>query len=233
MGKVQLIHTENLAVGYQIGQALIEVAELTVFEKEICAFMGVNGSGKTSLFKTISGLLPPLNGQLTYKGGNHPNELISYVQTGRNANQNMLVVEFLELGAYRRSDWLGRLSKSDKQAVESWADRFDLKAFFNRRLYTLSDGQYQRMQICQAAITGSPVLILDEPTAFLDFKARDHLMNLLKDLSVQEKFSILISTHDFEFAVAIADKHLLIKENSLKEISGDGCSVVDLKQQLS
>lgn len=233
MENSNLIETKRLSIGYRKKEELLGNVSISFGSSEIWSLLGENGTGKTTLFKTLMGLIPALDGELFYKNALNPMDLISFVQTGRQANQNMLVSEFLDLGAYRRSDWLGRLNESDKKRVQVWAERFSLNPLLQRKLHTLSDGQYQRMQICQAIIAGNPLLILDEPTAFLDFKARDALLELLLNLNREEDLSILCATHDFDFAVKLTDNHLLIKHRKIEALRKAAIQSDQLKAQLS
>lgn len=186
---------------------------LSLLPGELVCLIGPNGAGKSTLLRTLSGLQPPLCGHVLIEGQRvatlSPLELarrLSIVLTER-VNVGMLSVQALvALGRYPYTDWMGRLSDADRELVE-WAIRsVGAGALRMRHVTELSDGERQKVMIARALAQQPHVMVLDEPTAFLDLPRRVEIMSLLHTLAAETGTAIVLSTHDLELALRTADR---------------------------
>jgi iron complex transport system ATP-binding protein len=233
--KGDIISCHGLNIGYPGHPKLVSDLDWMIECEQTWALLGRNGSGKSTLFRCLSDIQKPLNGELKPVGAyanRHLNDLVRFTPTGRTANPNMTVRQFIELGAYKRSDWLGRLNEKERKKVSSWSERSGIYNWIDRKIGTLSDGQFQRIRICQALISEAPVLLLDEPTASLDFKGREEVLELLSTIQAETGIALVFSTHELDLAARFAHRFLLLSGNGLYEILEAPQNAEDLKRQL-
>ncbi|HXD78981.1 MAG TPA: ABC transporter ATP-binding protein [Puia sp.] len=215
-----LLAAHGLQTGYGAGSSAIVVArELPALELKagrLVCLLGPNGSGKSTLLRTLAGLQPTLAGEITIAGlaDRSPSALakkISLVLTDRVRGNHLTVYTLVALGRYPYSGWLGSLHAADKAKV-GWAlQTADVEALKDKPIHTLSDGQYQKVMLARALAQDTPVLMLDEPTAHLDLPSRIRLMRLLHGLSRDTDKAILLSTHELDLALQIADEVWLLQ----------------------
>ena len=197
--------------------AVIERGELT-------CLLGANGAGKSTLLHTLSGFLPKLSGDIEIMGkkiGEYSDEemakVISVVLTEKCDLRNMTVEEMVALGRSPYTGFWGTLKKGDKEIVAAAIAGVGIEALTYRMMHTLSDGEKQKVMIAKALAQETPVIFLDEPTAFLDFPSKVEMMQLLHRLSRETGKTIFMSTHDLELALQIADKvWMMDKESGVK-----------------
>jgi iron complex transport system ATP-binding protein len=215
-----LLRTIDLQTGYGSGakRTLVsgQLPELEIHAGQLICLLGPNGSGKSTLLRTLAGLQPVLGGAVEIAGLRDwtPAGLarqISLVLTDRVRGNNLTVSALVALGRYPYSGWLGGLSAEDQAAVEWAIDAAGIQALRNRKVHTLSDGEAQKMMLARALAQDTPILMLDEPTAHLDLPSRIHLMRLLHRLARQTKKGILLSTHELDLALQIADEVWLLQ----------------------
>jgi iron complex transport system ATP-binding protein len=180
----------------------------------IC-LLGPNGSGKSTLLRTLAGLQPVLGGTIHIAGTTKgtPAELarkISLVLTDR-VRGNLTVHSLVALGRYPYSGWLGVLDESDNAAIEWAIEATGIGALRDRKVYSLSDGESQKIMLARALAQDTPILMLDEPTAHLDLPSRIRLMRLLHQLARQTRKGVLLSTHELDLALQIADEVWLLQ----------------------
>jgi len=209
------LRTIDLAVGYRGRRTPIVVLErlnLSVKAGELVCLLGPNGTGKSTLLRTVSRIQPALADAVE----------IDNVESGRlsrlNLARRLRVVlterpvvgalpasRLVELGRYPHLDWYGRLTPKDHEIVE-WAIRaVAAEHLASRDCSSLSDGERQRFMIARALAQEPSILLLDEPTAFLDVPSRVQVMGLLRRLARDENLAIVVSTHDLELALRMAD----------------------------
>lgn len=209
------LHAQDLAVGYtsrRAACAVLEHVNVTVAHGEFVCPLGPNGIGKSTLLRTLAGMQSPLGGSVHLDGFDlqhlDPMERarrLAVVLTERVAVEALSVRRIVELGRYPHSNWLGGLSQHDLNAVD-WAIRtVRAEHLAGRDVSQLSDGERQRVMIARALAQEPTVLVLDEPTAFLDVPSRVELMGLLRRLSVEHGLAVVVSTHDLELALRMAD----------------------------
>ena len=214
----------NAAIGYRNGKQVVTVvdainAELRV--GEVVALIGMNGAGKSTLLRTLSAYQPPLCGNVQFEAGEittlSSRELahcVSVVLTENNF-ADLMVDELVSLGRTPYTGFLGRLKSADKAIVSKALERMGVSHLARRRVSELSDGERQKCLIAKAIAQETPLMLLDEPTAFLDFRSKVQLFRMLRTLAVTEDKAIVISTHDVEMALRFADKLWLISDGSL------------------
>lgn len=224
MGKAAVI-LKNLTIGYNSKQeANILAGNLNTSLNigETVALIGNNGCGKSTLLRTIAGFQKPLTGVVELEGKNISSisikdkaRLISYVSTEIINVSNMRVIDLVRLGRYLDSGWWGSLSSEDKSFVDHCIKITGMKGFEERLLQSLSDGERQRAMIARALAQDTRVMILDEPTAFLDIRNKYEIIHLLNTLASENGKIIIYSTHDFNIAMSLSDKIWYIKNNAL------------------
>ncbi|MBO4985597.1 MAG: ABC transporter ATP-binding protein [Bacteroides sp.] len=221
------IRINKLSIGYRTKEGEKQVA--TGICADICAgeltcLLGENGVGKSTLLRTLSAFQPKLDGQVCIQGkelseytDKELSHLIAVVLTERPDVQNLTVREMVGLGRTPYTDFWGRLAEADEAMVDEAMKLVGITALHTRMVHTLSDGERQKVMIAKALAQETPIIFLDEPTAFLDFPSKVEMMLLLRRLSRQTGKTIFLSTHDVELALQIADKLWLMSRS--KEIS--------------
>ena len=184
--------------------------------------LGINGAGKSTLLRTIAGFQPALSGSILYEDTLlqklRPRELarvISVVLTSRPTAEALTARLVVETGRMPYSTLLSRPTPEDNQAINRAVELTQTQALLPRFVNTLSDGERQRIFIAKALAQDTPIILLDEPTAFLDFPTKVHTFKLLARLAHKEGKSILISTHDVEMALHFADTLWLLSRQGI------------------
>ncbi|WP_185154628.1 ABC transporter ATP-binding protein [Dysgonomonas sp. 511] len=229
MSKKVVISAESISIGYSTTKKgdrniLYNNLNFDLYQGELVCLLGANGAGKSTLLRTISTSQPVLNGQISLYEKNivsYSNKDISrnigLVLTEKTSTGGLLVRELVELGRYPYTSFFGRLGKTDNEIVSK--AMYDVGIGHKAESYVaeLSDGERQKVMIAKALAQECPIVILDEPTAFLDIESRIEIMNLLHHLAVSQDKTILLSTHDIDVALLLADRlWLLSKENGLR-----------------
>ena len=211
-----MIRLEELTIGYG-DRLLIEACCAEIRPGRLTALVGRNGTGKSTLLRTIAGLGTPLSGRI-FIGGHplntlSPRELaeqVAFVTTERMRIADLRVKDLVALGRSPYTNWIGRLAKADRQIVEQSLLSVGLAGYEERTLDRLSDGECQRAMIARALAQQTPVILLDEPTSFLDMPNRYELCTLLRRLAHEQQKSILFSTHELDIALSLCDDIALI-----------------------
>jgi len=227
MKREETIRISGLSIGYTGKHGVKTVSEGisdTLRNGELTCLLGENGAGKSTLLRTLSGFLPPLSGEIFILGkplkSYKEKELatvIGVVLTEKNNLQNMTVEELVGMGRSPYTGFWGRLSAEDRRKVFSSLDMVGIAALRDRLVQTLSDGERQKVMIAKALAQETPIIFLDEPTAFLDYPSKVEILHLLRRLSREMQKTIFLSTHDLELALQIADQlWLMAKGRGLK-----------------
>lgn len=220
------IQLNDVATGYSGGNKQVIIAnhlDSQLFSGELTCLLGSNGAGKSTLLKTIAGFQPPLAGTITLMGRElteyKPAEIgktIGVVLTEKNSAPDMTLRQVVELGRSPYTGFWGRLSATDRGIVSQAIATMGLTHLENRVISTLSDGERQKIFIAKAIAQQTPIIILDEPTAFLDYPSKVEIMQLLRTLCHTAGKTIFLSTHDLDLALQMADRiWLLDKEIGL------------------
>lgn len=210
------IELRQLTLGYG-ERILLDKVNATIAGGELVALLGRNGTGKSTLLRAIAGLEPAMNGEIRLCGSPlqslSPRQLaqtVSFVTTEKVRIANLTGREVVGLGRAPYTDWLGRLQPSDCEVV-SWAiEAVGMSALADNSMDRLSDGEAQRMMIARALAQQTPIVLLDEPTAFLDMPNRYELCTLLRRLAHDAQRCILFSTHELDIALTMCDSIALI-----------------------
>lgn len=231
MTKQAIISAENIGIGYtktkhRSETALYEDLSFKLYSGELVCLIGSNGAGKSTLLRTISSSQPALNGKIFLDGKDiisysekELSRLLGLVLTDKTSAGGLLVRELVELGRYPYTGFFGQLDKGDKLIVEKAMTDVGIIHKAETYVAELSDGERQKAMIAKALAQECPVVLLDEPTAFLDIESRIDIMNLLHNLAMYQGKTILLSTHDIDLALLLADRlWLLSREKGL--ISG-------------
>ena len=210
----------ELAVGYSAktsGTVVLEGLNLKVSAGELVCLLGPNGIGKSTLLRTLSKVQPALSGAIEIDGA--PLDSLTLAELARHVGvvltERPLIgalpaYRLVELGRYPHLNWLGQMTARDRQVVDWAIDAVSVRHLAGRDSNTLSDGERQRFMIARALAQEPSILLLDEPTAFLDVASRVELMGLLRRLAQEEGLAIIASTHDLELALRMADTVWLI-----------------------
>ena len=213
----RVLHTEKLEIGYENGKPARKVVsrdlDLELRQGEFVCLVGPNGAGKSTLLRTLTGLLPALSGEInlddkpisSYSRKELAQQL-SVVLTTPIEVGAMTVRELVSMGRFPYTGLFDRMSDHDWHVVDEALEMVGIKGFGERMVHKLSDGERQRVMIARALAQEPQVLVLDEPTAYLDLPGRVAVMSLLHELARDHGKTILTSTHDLDQALRIADK---------------------------
>ena len=192
---------------------------------ELVCLLGPNGAGKSTLMRTLAGMQLPLDGKVQLESKDihalAPSELakhLSIVLTERIDAGNLSAYELVSLGRYPYTDWAGQLSAADHEIVRKAIDTVSAGPLSHRSVNELSDGERQKVMIARALAQEPTVMLLDEPTAFLDLPRRVEVMNMLRDLARLNNCAILLSTHDLDLALRNADRIWLLQNDGTMHI---------------
>lgn len=204
-----MIKLIDLSIGYTDSAPVVRSIDAELSIGQFCCLLGRNGAGKSTLLKTLTGLLAPLSGHCI-----RPRQ-VAIVLTQMPDLQNTTVLEMVAYGRLNTTGWMGRLKESDFAAADKAIVAAGIEALKDRLFCTLSDGEKQKVMIARAIAQEAPVLLLDEPSAFLDYPSRRELYSLLVRLAHEQQKCILLSTHDVEMAQQHADQLWIIKAGQL------------------
>ncbi|MBO4850725.1 MAG: ABC transporter ATP-binding protein [Prevotella sp.] len=212
---METVRLESLTIGYASRKNRKVVAtDMTATLHSGCmtCLIGPNGVGKSTLLRTLSAFQPPLSGRvliherdLVTLSEKELARLIGVVLTYRPDVRNMTVEEMVSLGRSPYTGFWGTLSSEDHEKVREAISLVGIEPLAPRMIQTLSDGERQKVMIAKALAQETPVIYLDEPTAFLDYPSKVEMMQTLHHLSRTAEKTIFLSTHDLELALQIAD----------------------------
>ena len=217
MERIYTIELHDVTLGYG-ERVLMADANVGFGWGELTALVGRNGTGKSTLLRTIAALARPQKGYITI-GGKDSAELsmrevasrIAFVSTEDVRVQNLHVWDVVSLGRAPYTNWVGRLTEEDKTKVRESLRLVGMEAFAEASMDSLSDGERQRVMIARALAQDTPIILLDEPTAFLDLPNKYEICLLLKKLAHKEGKCILFSTHDLSIAIELCDTIAVIE----------------------
>lgn len=232
---MSILSAKDLTVGYRKGNStspVISGLNLSLSRGKLVALIGANGIGKSTLLRTLVGNQPPLEGEVSISGirigeisRKNLSLLLGIVNTERTQAGALTVREVVSLGRQPYTGFLGILSKNDKSIVEKAMQDAGILHKASSFLAELSDGERQKVMIAKALAQCTPIIILDEPTAFLDVASRMETMLLLHNLAHKQNKAVLLSSHDLSQSMMLADE-LWVVTNDQKIISGNTEDVV-------
>ena len=220
------VEIRNLSIGYKTGNSFKPVFEnlyADISGGKLTCLLGANGVGKSTLLRTLCGFLPKLAGEIHLLGktidaysGKELAQIIGVVLTEHPNVGDLSVTELIGLGRSPYTGFWGRLNSIDETVVENVIKQIKIEELVNRQVLTLSDGEWQKIMIAKTLAQETPLICLDEPTAFLDFPSKVEIMRLLLNLTRQAGKTVFLTTHDVELALQIADTiWLMDKKNGM------------------
>ena len=221
-----VINLSQLSVGYSLSHPVISDINLELRSGQLACLIGENGIGKSTLLKTLTGFLPKLKGSLLL--GDRDIESFSQRELARQVSivltqkpdvQNLTIEEIIGLGRSPYTGFFGRLRAEDRKVVDDAIATMGIEKLRGRMIQTLSDGERQKVMIAKALAQETPIILLDEPTAFLDFPSKAETFQSLQRMAHERDKLILLSTHDLELAVRFADSLLEVKKGTLQAVS--------------
>ncbi len=220
---MELLRTEKLNVGYG-KKIIIENVEISISAGEIMTLIGPNGSGKSTLLRSIAAQLKPLGG-IVYIGGERQDKLgerelsqhMSVMLTERLQTEMMNCREVVESGRYPYTGMLGFLSDKDRQCVEESMKLLHTEELAECDFTQISDGQRQRVMLSRAICQEPEILILDEPTSFLDERHKLELLSMLKMLAKKRNIAVIMSLHEIDLAQKISDTSVCVKNGIIAD----------------
>ncbi len=216
-----MIRVSHLTIGYG-SVAILKDLSFEIDPGECLLLAGPNGCGKSTLMRTLAGVLPPIEGSLPAPSGTdgdagkgfHP----VLIPTGIPKVRGFTTEEFIRTGCYTETDWRGAFPPAKERKMEKAADLLGIRPLLNRDIATLSDGQFQLACIATGLTRRCDLLLLDEPTAFLDVDNRIMVLRALKRAASEAP--VLFSSHDIQDAAPLADRIFAISPEGALEISG-------------
>ncbi|MFR6557683.1 MAG: ABC transporter ATP-binding protein [Alistipes putredinis] len=211
-----MIRLNDLTIGYG-HRILLQHASATIPAGELVALVGRNGTGKSTLLRAIAGFGERLGGEIRLDGHSletlSPQQLATTVElrhhgTGPHSQPAVRRCRSPRTGPY--TNWIGRVQEQDKAIVERSLELVGMAAFAGKTMDRMSDGECQRVMIARALAQDTPIILLDEPTSFLDLPNRYELCTLLRRLAHDHRKCILFSTHELDIALSLCDSIALI-----------------------
>ena len=211
-----MIQLSNISLAF--GERTLIEGATTRFEcGEMVALLGRNGTGKSTLLRAIAKLGEVAQGEIIVDGKAIFDidirtfaRLVAFVNTERIDIDSMRAYDLVAIGRSPYTDWMGRLTKEDREIIERSMQITGVDKLADRMVETLSDGECQRVMIARALAQDTPVILLDEPTAFLDLPNRYELCTLLSRLAHNEGKLIVFSTHELDIALSLSDSIALV-----------------------
>ena len=220
------ITLQNLSIGYRskrnASRVIASAINASLQSDELTCLIGSNGVGKSTLLRTLAGFQPPVEGEIllhgkslsTYSAQEMAKE-VSVVLTSPLDIAQLSVFDVVGMGRAPYTGFFGTLSSSDKQVIAEALQQVGISQLAPRNIQELSDGERQKVMIAKALAQQTSLIILDEPTAFLDFPSKVEILQMLRRLAHEQHKSILLSTHDVELALQLSDCLWLMEPGSL------------------
>lgn len=208
--------TEQMSVGYQ-GKSLIRDIEIGIHKGEILTLIGPNGAGKSTILKSIAKQLKIINGvvyldkkELNHMSGSELSQRMAVVFTEKMKTELMTCEDVVATGRYPYTGHFGILSKEDYAAIEEAMELVHVTEIRNQDFTRISDGQRQRVMLARAICQEPEIIILDEPTSFLDVKYKLEFLSVLQELRIRKGLTVIMSIHELELAERVSDKILCV-----------------------
>ena len=213
----EFIKAENLTIGYG-KRIVVSGIDFTLEKGQILSLIGPNGAGKSTLIKTISGEIPAIEGNLYEKGDNllqisaqKRARLMAVMGPMEKISEKITCRQVVSLGRYPYTGFFGKLSGRDMEVVTECMEKTGSLEIADCDINEISDGQRQRVLLARALCQQPQILVLDEPTSFLDIKYRIDFMDMVTRLSRREKITVIMSLHELDLAGKVSDKVLTLK----------------------
>ena len=225
-----MIKIEHLHKTYRSGflmkpKLALKDVSFSVEPGQVYGFIGPNGAGKSTLLKTLMRALPPVRGEILLNGKSLNDyrerelaRLSAAVLTGRPEPELMRCGEVVAAGRYPYTGRLGILTEADRRVVRESMEKVGVSALADLDFNRISDGQRQRVLLCRALCQEPRLLILDEPTSFLDIRHKLEFLHLLRALSREREIAVVMSMHELELVRRFADRVLCIRDGRVDRL---------------
>jgi iron complex transport system ATP-binding protein len=215
---MEVLRTENLHIGYK-DKAILPPINVSLKEGNLIALIGPNGAGKSTLFKTLTAHIKPIKGsiklfgkELTDYSSKEKARLIGLVLTERPDDMFLKVYDVVASGRCPYTDFFGKIGKDDENVIQESLDIVGINKLKDRYFNTLSDGEKQKVMIAKTLAQNTPIIFMDEPTAFIDYPSKIELFSLMKMLTKERNKTIIFSSHDLELLLRYTDDIWLISK---------------------
>lgn len=216
-------YTEAMTVGYQ-GIPLIRDIQIHISQGEILTLIGPNGAGKSTILKSIAGQLKLLGGavyldnrELTKMSGSELAQKMAVVFTERIRSEMMTCEDVVATGRYPYTGKFGILSEADRKVVAEAMELVHMTELRDQDFMKISDGQRQRVMLARAICQEPEIILLDEPTSYLDVKYKLEFMTILQEMTRKKKLSVIMSLHELDLAERISDRILCVHGNYVEK----------------
>lgn len=216
---MEVLKTKDLVIGFK-GKGILPPINVALNEGNLIALIGPNGAGKSTLFKTLTANIQPVSGNIELLGKElssySPKEkasLIGLVLTERPDDIFLKVYDVVASGRCPYTNFFGRIEKEDEVIIIESLEIVGVKHLINRYFDTLSDGEKQKIMIAKTIAQNTPIIFMDEPTAFIDYPSKIELFSLMKMLTKKRKKTIIFSSHDLELLLRYTDDIWIISKN--------------------
>ncbi len=216
---MNVIKTTNLLIGYK-DKTILPPINITLNEGDLIALIGPNGAGKSTLFKTLTAHIKPISGNIELMGKDlskySPKEkakLIGLVLTTRPDDMFLKVYDVVASGRCPYTNFFGKIEKDDENAIHESLEIVGINNLTYRYFDTLSDGEKQKVMIAKTIAQNTPIIFMDEPTAFIDYPSKIELFSLMRTLTKERNKTIIFSSHDLELLLRYTDNLWMISKN--------------------
>lgn len=217
---MNILKTTDLLIGYK-DKAILPPINVTLNEGDLIALIGPNGAGKSTLFKTLTAHIRPISGSIELMGKDlskySPKEkakLIGLVLTSRPDEMFLKVYDVVASGRSPYTNFFGKIEKDDEYIIHESLEIVGINNLTDRYFDTLSDGEKQKVMIAKTIAQNTPIIFMDEPTAFIDYPSKIELFSLMKTLTKERKKTIIFSSHDLELLLRYTEDLWIISKNN-------------------
>ena len=215
---MEVLKTKDLHIGYK-DKAILPPINVSLDEGNLIALIGPNGAGKSTLFKTLTAHIKPISGSIELMGkvlseysSKEKAMLIGLVLTERPDDMFLKVYDVVASGRCPYTNFFGKIEKEDENIIQESLDIVRINHLKYRYFNTLSDGEKQKVMIAKTLAQNTPIIFMDEPTAFIDYPSKIELFSLMKMLSKERNKTIIFSSHDLELLLRYTDDIWMISK---------------------
>ena len=229
MVSTPLLRITDATFGYLKGRqpvAVFDCSDITIIPGQLTGLIGLNGSGKSTFLRSISGLQAPLKGQVLLQDldirlatQEQIARRVAVVLTEKIGGFNLCVEDVVRSGQMPFTGFFNQLSREQEELVQQAMEKCGVAQYAKQEMQTLSDGMFQKTMMAKALAQETDCIMLDEPSAYLDYASRHLLFQLLQGLALQDNKAILLSSHDLDLVLRYCSNLLIIDEGQMRHLS--------------